>query len=97
MNVKPGDLAIMIKSVSQPELVGLIVNVVEFLDQGNNRWGCTVARPVTIRDVFTGLRGSTCRLSIPDAHLRPVSGLPDNDSDDTDTPIDKPLEELLDA
>lgn len=92
MNVKPGDLAIVIKSDHHPQLIGLIVEVVKFLGEGRNRWGCVVKKPVKIRDLFTGEVGGTFRLSIPDAHLLPVSGLPDDEDVGIDQPITKELE-----
>lgn len=88
MNVKQGDMAIVIKSRMYPETLGLIVEVTKFLGEDDNLWGCVTQRPVRIKDKFTGEWGKTHRLAIPDAHLRPISGLPDEDDIDESKPVD---------
>ena len=92
MNVKKGDLAIIIASKSLPEVIGRIVEVEEFLGDGENRWGCHCQTPVMIDHPHLPGRVATNKLSCRDADLRPVSGLPDED--DVDTEITKPTEEL---
>lgn len=92
MNVKLNDLAIMIKSDHHPEHIGLIVEVVKFLGGEDKRWGCVANKPVKMRDEFTGQLGGTFKVSIPDAHLMPVSGLDDDEDTSTDQPINKELE-----
>ncbi|MDP9651942.1 hypothetical protein [Paraburkholderia caledonica] len=81
MNCKPGDLAIVIKSL-KGRGVGAIVEVVK----AHGDWGglgfCWVVnspRPMmTARPDGTNKRLSTLHLA-PDDWLRPVSGLPVND------------------
>lgn len=93
MNVKVGDLAIMIKSARYPQHIGMIVEVVKFLGESDNLWGCHTSKPLMTRDKFTGEMGGSHKFAIPDANLRPVSGLDDPDSEVTD----KPIEELTEA
>lgn len=87
MNVKQGDLAIMIRSKMYPEHVGLIVTVDKFIGGVDALWGCSTSKPIRLRDMFTGIWGQGFRLAIPDANLKPVSGLPDTDDVDESTPI----------
>lgn len=103
MNVKKGDLAIIIKSFAGNE--GKIVEVVEFLGSdpkfkgmqfGDGLGSCWLVRSdkqtLNIGASFPKLHmdeqvGVTSELPIPDAWLRPVSGLPDRDDITTDQPI----------
>jgi hypothetical protein len=80
MNVKQGDLAIIIKSLAGNE--GRIVSVVEFL--GTDQGFCgfpAVPSPLWMVDSFLPIRNVGGWLApsgvVPDAWLRPVSGLPE--------------------
>jgi hypothetical protein len=94
MNVKPGDLAIQIKSVAGNE--GNIVEVIKFLGDGHqyingqpwdyygseNLWHIRNTRPVK-----SNLGKMVIDGAIPDAWLRPISGLPDAEEIQDENPI----------
>jgi len=78
MNVKQGDLAIIIKSLAGNE--GRIVSVVKFLGAGQGLYGFPgVPSPVWIVTSISPIRNIGGWLApsgvVPDAWLRPVSGL----------------------
>lgn len=79
MNVKQGDIAILIKS-KNPENLGKILEVCEF-------FGST-----GIYENLWRVKGQTKGSYAPDAWLRPVTGLDDDESTDTITDIDKTKE-----
>lgn len=91
MNVKQGDLAIVIKSLNG-KAVGSIVRVASFFNhcpQNGPEWNVEVARKSTVKCRGTGRLivlqpGGTAQC--PDAWLRPISGLPDADEVDTSEP-----------
>lgn len=85
MNVKPGDLAIVVADpvLGMPDL-GKIVEVLDarLSSTGLAMWWCYSETGFTSA---TGLHTQHCKVF--DAHLRPVSGLPDTEDTTTDTPI----------
>lgn len=90
MNCKQGDLAIVIRSII-PENMGKIVKVGEFYgDQPRlglkDAWRVELPSQATVKHEDGGLRISMKGLC-PDAWPRPVSGLPDEDTTDTEHPI----------
>jgi hypothetical protein len=95
MNVKQGDLAICIKCRCI-ENVGSIVLVAEAvpskpLDDGP-MWLVETPRATYGIDLSTGISypvPAGAKVRMPDAWLRPVSGLPDTDEVDTSQPIAK--------
>lgn len=91
MNCKPGDLAIVIKSIV-PENIGKIVKVVRF-SKNDPRFGpmwileCESVRNVVgLRSLGKLPRRTDLPLHGPDDWLRPVSGLPMTDDIDTEIP-----------
>ncbi len=101
LNVKAGNLAIQIKSVAGNE--GIIVEVVKFLGDGiqyingqpwgyygaENLWYIRNTRPVKSRLGKMVIDGA-----VPDAWLRPVSGLPDVDEEETERDNEKEKENV---
>ncbi len=101
LNVKAGNLAIQIKSVAGNE--GIIVEVVKFLGDGiqyingqpwgyygaENLWHIRNTRPVKSRLGKMVIDGA-----VPDAWLRPVSGLPDVDEEETERDNQKEKENV---
>ncbi|MBR8147051.1 hypothetical protein [Burkholderia vietnamiensis] len=83
MNCKPGDLAIIVKAMC-PENVGRIVVVLPQSEMGvfGLEWNTQGRGPVMKQSRLTGLIvGSEIANDgwVPDAWLRPVSGLPITD------------------
>lgn len=83
MNCKPGDLAIMIRTLL-PENIGKIVEVLEPLgdDAGLGfRWKVKILSPCRTMSVidFQSISYGMTTGGVPDAWLRPVSGLPITD------------------
>lgn len=89
MNVKPGDLAIVVSSISQ-ENIGRIVEVIRLVQPGEifsegrrlkaecPGWLVKTDRPLAIT-LYGRLIGHSCMRVYKDAYLRPISGLPIND------------------
>lgn len=85
MNVKPGDLAIQIKSFAGNE--GIIVCIVSFIGDiydiecGTLKdvWCVDNQRPVKTIDGSMSMSGL-----VPDAYLRPISGLPLQEDEHTE-------------
>jgi hypothetical protein len=78
MNVKPGDLAILIACPSFPENLGAIVSVLG--RWSDEEWVCKVeGTPLMVYLGKHGGMGHSCsskgHVAIPDAWLKPVSGL----------------------
>ena len=88
MNVKPGDLAIIVRS-EFAEDIGTICEVMylcdpfEWVDAEIPEWTCKSYRIGRVVDSDTGELRLALDFDIPDAWLRPVSGLP-IDEDVTD-------------
>jgi len=81
MNCKPGDLAyITHQSAAAPNL-GRIVEVIEARPARNGwaLWLVTSVAPMNGIDPETGKPATTQRGVIPDAWLRPISGVPVTD------------------
>jgi hypothetical protein len=81
MNVKPGDIAIIITAhPAHSDCIGLIVNVIGW-DAGNRIWTVEFAgaAPASVLPFD--------RCGAADHILRPVSGLDDPDQIDTEQPI----------
>lgn len=88
MNVKAGDLAIVTGGF--PRYIGIIVTVDRFIGEVvgmANCWQITAPQPVERISLRTGRVTHGRRAMIPDAWLRPVSGLPDTDTTLTEQPI----------
>lgn len=81
MNCKPGILAMVIRGLTSPSPnVGRIVEVISRIDDHElfgPRWLCASDTPMEVRTPRG--EGLATQFSIPDAWLRPVSGLPVND------------------
>jgi len=100
MNVKQGDLAILIKS-TRPENVGKICEVLEFAGHWENlgpSWVVEFTSPITrgtVTHLDTGLEIeidlNQTKVLAADDWLRPISGL--DDSDDTNETLNKPITE----
>lgn len=98
MNVKQGDLAIIVKSMAGNE--GKVCKVLKFSgirgygDHGGmadfveQSWLCEFPRP--IKFAHKGWIPSAVA-NVPDAWLRPISGIPDEESTDTNHPIKEPV------
>jgi hypothetical protein len=89
MNVKKGDLAVVIYSDVLNDL-GIICNVIGYIGHESDRNGCvhdawavkSVGRPFEFR---SGMTQHVC--AIEDWCLRPISGLPDPEQIDTEQPV----------
>lgn len=84
MNVKQGDMAIIVKA-KIPENIGKIVKVLEFAGESHGRsnvWIIAFQRPSKFWQVETGKVGVSLQATAPDEWLRPISGLPDADDID---------------
>lgn len=83
MNVKPGDLAIIIGCANKKydDTIGRIVSIVEKSLKYQDSWIIEFSgdRPKSLR--------SDSQVSAPDYRLRPVSGLPDTEHTDEREPI----------
>lgn len=87
MNVKPGDLAIVVKG----RMIGKVCKVLQkfyggehdgiLWSTGNESWICEFPRKYPL------IGGESKFISMFDAHLRPVSGLPDAEQIDQQEPI----------
>ncbi|MBU9604438.1 hypothetical protein [Burkholderia multivorans] len=79
MNCKIGDLAIVIRAPGAPENIGRIVKVVGILGEvrGYFCWDVACDSPVAV--FSSGVKSMKTHGGIPDAWLRPVSGLPITD------------------
>lgn len=91
MNVKKGDLAIVTRSYFQENL-GAIVSVIgpadPYEDDPAFYWACVGGRPLAFEwEGGNGIGGYDVCVDIADADLRPISGLPDEDTTDTERPI----------
>ena len=80
MNCKPGDLAIVIKS-DYPADIGMIVRVVgpaadAWVHDDVPEWLVESDRISVVADYDTGTEKLSLDFDIPDAWLRPISGLP---------------------
>jgi|SRR6185369_3705635 len=98
MNVKPSDLAIQIKSVT--DNAGKIVKVLSFLGEApvydGAVWNiadgvCWLVEYTSLSKSVRSFGGDEVRYSrispVPDAWLRPISGLPDADKLEDEKPI----------
>lgn len=89
MNVKPGDLAILIAG----ELAGSIVNVIRFIRENEKEGRFYSSITGWLVDDVGGMDficpcGTPTKTAVfPDAWLRPVSGLPDAEQIDQQEPI----------
>ena len=92
MNVKKGDMAIVINGGKIPALLGRIVEVEFFIGEGEDRWACHSESPITVPDPFDRGVRLTHKFSIRDSDLRPVSGLDDDNVTDTEKEKDDVLE-----
>lgn len=88
MNVKPDDLAIVIKS-PHGVAIGSIVKVMFLSLWGPTYWVCEFQRPVERLDGSIGNMASC-----DDAWLRPISGIPDTEDADTEQPIVREIGEV---
>ena len=81
MNCKPGDLAIIVRSEFSED-IGTICEVLyqcdplEWVDPEIPEWTCKSERISRVMDSDTGEIRLAIDFDIPDAWLRPVSGLP---------------------
>lgn len=106
MNCKPGDMAIVIGS---SKYSGLIVDVLYLappydfrlpngqLHQGcpdGTTWVIKMPRKVEVRRSFGGNRMSIYGCG-SDSKMRPVSGIPDEESTDTRADLDQPVKEVV--
>lgn len=82
MNCKPGDLAYIVRTTSNAEeALGVVVEVVtrgRDID-GMPSWHVQVPDRFTISHRLTGRESFKNRLNVPDAWLRPISGIPIHD------------------
>ncbi|CAJ0701664.1 hypothetical protein LMG19089_02895 [Ralstonia edaphis] len=84
MNCKPGDLAYIVRATpSTQEAVGVIVEVI-----GRGRdiddmpaWNVRVPERFEISSRATGQKSFMNRVNVPDAWLRPISGVPVHDEE----------------
>jgi hypothetical protein len=95
MNVKENDLAILIVAKFFPENIGRIVKVLKFIGGEQNKWLVEAQRPMRL--MIEHNEGIPQEISFhlchaPDSHLRPISGLLDDDSVDTTSIISKEVE-----
>jgi hypothetical protein len=103
MNVKPGDLAIVVSAPRTPEMIGRIVKVeraaidgeffsdVRYCSDGAAAWVCSVdarSGPLPSRTKNGVLLWLRTR-AIADRLLRPISGLPLNDNIETEKLIEE--------
>ena len=74
MNVKRGDMAIVIKAAN-PENIGLVVSVDEYHwdDIDHHCWWVSVPRPVPVGMLRRMATSAIC----PDDYLRPLTDVPD--------------------
>lgn len=98
MNVKPGDLAIVIYAPHTPELIGRIVRVdrqavdgeqfggIRFGSWGFASWVCSADRPLPWRTTTIFGLVHFPKRPIADFMLRPISGLPLEEETDTRIP-----------
>lgn len=88
MNVKPGDRAIVIKT-AEGKQIGAIVQVEGCAGYGSHgpTWRVTTDRLIELSDGSQALPGR--QFNCPDAWMRPVSGLPDADENETYIPKEK--------
>lgn len=77
MNVKPGDMAIVIRGNS----AGKICKVIRVSDNFVENWLCEFPRKVKTTVGFWKLT------NVPDTWLRPISGIPDTKHTDEREPI----------
>lgn len=79
MNCKPGDLAIIVHQSESAPNVGRIVEVIRFYgERGRGKWPCWVVHASSPLNAFNALTKAPTKavdMIIPDAWLRPVSGL----------------------
>ncbi len=95
MNVKKGDLAIVIKSACGNE--GQIIEVMKFLGTNpifqKRQWfkgGYGLTWLIKFQNPVRNTRGVLyIECPCPDAWLRPVSGLPEVDTIDTEHPVEE--------
>jgi hypothetical protein len=81
MNCKPGDLAYIVRADGVPQAIGAVVEVVQ---KGRDvesmpAWHVQVSERYTVSDKRTGKAAYRNRVNIPDAWLRPISGVPVED------------------
>lgn len=97
MNVKKGDLAIVIKDIFDPENIGIICRVGQYVGHDLDDNGVllfdlwevdSVGRPFKFSDGITDYEPG-CYFE--DACLRPISGLPECD----DVPAAEPIREAV--
>ncbi|KVO11742.1 hypothetical protein [Burkholderia ubonensis] len=83
MNCKQGDLAIIVHQSDAAPNLGRIVEVMEWRGEyGLGKWPCWLVkapRPMNVFDPLTRLPSQSVLGVIPDAWLRPVSGIPTAD------------------
>lgn len=92
MNVKRGDLVIVVKCAEVPENIGIICRVNRFVGYDEDYQGVIYQawEASTEGRSFKFLDGDECdECLIEDSSLRPVSGIPDTES--TDEHLTKPV------
>ncbi|TCK39667.1 hypothetical protein B0G84_5007 [Paraburkholderia sp. BL8N3] len=90
MNVKPGDLAYIVRS-DVPENVGAVVEVVSFDEFHASMCGVPVWKVRTGRPLRNGWGEASTEGSCCDEQLRPISGVPVDD----ETPLEINLAEAM--
>ncbi|RQV56110.1 hypothetical protein [Burkholderia cenocepacia] len=87
MNVKPGDLAIVIRVDGEEnrDAIGLIVEVMcaahasDWTDADQPEWQCRARAPFRARDMRSGAIVLSSEFDVKDSWLRPISGVPVTD------------------
>lgn len=89
MNCKPGDLAIVAHQSEEAPNLGRIVEVVEWRGEYNGwaLWLVRCSTPMNTRRRDTGKPGKAFQGLIPDAWLRPISGVPVHDEQRDEVPV----------
>lgn len=86
MNCKPGDLAIVIRAPGAPENIGRVVKVIDALGEVRGYFCWNVASDSPVAVFNNGVKSMKAQGGIPDAWLRPVSGLPITDDVEDEVP-----------
>jgi hypothetical protein len=89
MNVKAGDLAIVIRAHQVIEAIGMICEVRSFYGPFSfDSFGVQPAWIIKLPRKVRAVSGNMAEIVLcPDCCLRPVSGLPDTEDTDTKEPI----------
>lgn len=89
MNCKPGDLAYITRATANAaEAVGVVVEVMQRgrdID-GMPAWHVQVPDRFVVSNRLTGRKAFKNRLNVPDAWLRPISGVPVHDEQHDEVP-----------